>query len=144
MRAGCLCFRARRTARAVTRAYDEQLRPLGIKAPQLTLLSAVAAAGAEGQCVGLLQDVLAMDATTLSRNLRQLEQLGWIAVARAPKDRRVRTYTLTVEGIEKLEAALPVWRQTTATLEKLLAPETPDRVRDILDHLATQAVLGLS
>ena len=41
----CLCFRARRVSRALTRRYDEALRPLGIQATQLTLLNAIALSG---------------------------------------------------------------------------------------------------
>ena len=38
----CLCFRARRVSRALTRIFDEVLRPIGIQATQLTLLNAIA------------------------------------------------------------------------------------------------------
>lgn len=48
MAADCLCFRARRVARALTRMYDQALRPLGIQATQLTLLNAVAVSGERG------------------------------------------------------------------------------------------------
>ena len=44
----CLCFRARRVSRALTRIYDEALRPLGIQATQLTLLNAIALTGEAG------------------------------------------------------------------------------------------------
>jgi DNA-binding MarR family transcriptional regulator len=64
----CLCFRARRVSRALTRMYDEALRPLGIQATQLTLLNAIALSGAEGGPMSATAEVLAMDGTTLSRN----------------------------------------------------------------------------
>jgi hypothetical protein len=48
MAADCLCLRARRVSRALTRMYDDALRPLGIQATQLTLLNAVTMCGGEG------------------------------------------------------------------------------------------------
>ncbi len=46
MAAECLCLRTRRVSRAITRVYDEALRPLGVEATQLTLLNAVTVADA--------------------------------------------------------------------------------------------------
>ena len=51
---------------------------------------------------------------------------AWVVVARAPKDRRVRTYTVTALGSDPLMAALPVWEKATEVLEKRLAPELPE------------------
>ena len=39
----CACHRVRTAARVVTRAYDEALRPVGLRATQLSVLLAVAA-----------------------------------------------------------------------------------------------------
>ena len=52
MTADCLCFRARRVSRVITRLYDESLRPLGIQATQLTLLNAIAMSGERKSEVG--------------------------------------------------------------------------------------------
>jgi hypothetical protein len=48
--AGCACKHLRRTARAVTRLYDETLRPSGLRITQYTLLVAVALTGGCGWC----------------------------------------------------------------------------------------------
>ncbi len=134
IRAGCLCFRVRRASRALTRAYDEALRPLGIQAPQLTLLSAIAAAGPMGQRVPVLVDLLAMDATTLSRNLRQLEKPGLVSLHRAPADRRVRVVRLTDAGRGTLDAALPLWRSAHARLAQKLGEENAQALGKALDE----------
>ena len=66
----------------------------GIQATQLTLLNAIVlcdqASEAEGAAMSDLAEVLAMDLTTLSRNLRPLEKSRLIAVSQLPTDRRVR------------------------------------------------------
>ena len=48
----CACHKVRTAARAITRAYDDALRPVGLRAPQLTVL--VATASDESPCQLLL------------------------------------------------------------------------------------------
>ena len=131
MAAECLCFRARRVSRALTRLYDEALRPLDIHATQLTLLNAIAMCGARGGAMGRLADVLAMDTTTLSRNLRPLERAGLVRLERLPADRRVRMAFVTTDGERMIAAALPLWnRAHERVLAALGAVEAADlRVR---------------
>src|SRR5690606_30465729 len=111
MTAGCLCFRTRRLSRLITRAYDEALRPIGLQATQLTLLNAIAMGREAGQLMPRIASILAMDATTLSRNLRPLERDGLIVIGRREDDRRVRVARLTAAGEARLEAALPLWQE---------------------------------
>jgi DNA-binding MarR family transcriptional regulator len=141
MTADCLCFRARRAARAITRLYDEALRPLGLQAPQLTLMNAIAMAGAEGQPMRRLADALALDLTTLSRNLRTLEAAGLVAIGRSKDDRRVRVVSLTGEGERLLVEALPLWSQAHAAVVERLGAEEARTLRTSFDR-ATQATHG--
>ena len=136
MSAECLCFRARRVSRAVTRIYDDALRPLGIHATQLTLLNAIAMAGAEGAAMARLADALAMDTTTLSRNLRPLEKAGLLRLARLPADRRVRLAFLTTAGERMIADALPRWSDAH---ERVCAALGADAAADLRDRLDTAA-----
>src|SRR3954452_1049339 len=91
----CMCHRARMAARAVTRTYDDALRSTGLRATQLAVLTAVAARGALS--IKALADSLGMDRTTLTRNLRPLEETGYVLLA--PEGRyRSRMLTLTASG----------------------------------------------
>jgi DNA-binding MarR family transcriptional regulator len=126
--AECLCFRARRTSRVLTRLYDEALRPLGIQATQLTLLSGIAGAGEAGQRMSRLTDMLAMDPTTLSRNLRPLEKAGLAEIGRLEGDRRVRVARLTPQGKSVLTEALPLWRRAH---EQVVAALGADAAMDL-------------
>jgi DNA-binding MarR family transcriptional regulator len=132
MTADCLCFRARRVSRALTRMYDEALRPLGIAATQLTLLNAVTMAG-EAATMGTLAEILAMDQTTLSRNLRPLEKAGLIAIARHPEDRRVRVARLTPAGEQMVEDALPLWTRAHERVVAALGADSALELRDRFD-----------
>lgn len=139
MTAECLCFRARRVSRALTRLYDEALRPLGIQATQLTLLNAVAMCGEDGAPMGRVADVLAMDGTTLSRNLRPLEKAGLVRIARLPGDRRVRLAQLTPAGRQRVAEALPLWTQAHQRVVAALGAEPAAELRLRFDAAAAAA-----
>jgi len=136
--AECLCFRSRRVARVLTRHFDEALRPIGLQATQLTLLSAIAAAG-DGQTMARLTAVLAMDPTTLSRNLRPLEKSGLIEIGRSEKDKRVRLARLTLGGERLLARALPVWRDAQDRLVHALGNDAALDLRTRFDATAAAA-----
>jgi DNA-binding MarR family transcriptional regulator len=137
MAANCLCFRSRRVARLITRAYDETLRPIGLQATQLSLLSAIALAGSKDDAMLRIANVLSMDLSTLSRNLRPLERDGLIKIDRLQHDRRQRVVKLTEEGERLLEAALPLWQQASDRIAEALGDESAERLRRSLDEAAT-------
>ena len=80
-----------------------------------------------------LHDLLAMDPTTLSRNLKPLQNRGWAALEAAQKDRRVRIVKLTHEGELVLEQALPLWREAQEQLVKLLGQDQAVALRQQLE-----------
>jgi DNA-binding MarR family transcriptional regulator len=127
--AECLCFRSRRLARIVTRHFDEALRPLGINATQLTLLAAIAGPGPAGQSMSRLHDFLAMDSTTLSRNLKPLRAGGFVTLESAVKDRRVRIAKLTPDGERALSEALPVWQEAQDQLVERFGQDQAEALR---------------
>jgi DNA-binding MarR family transcriptional regulator len=139
MTADCLCFRARRVSRVITRLYDESLRPLGIQATQLTLLNAIAMSGEAGAMMGRLAEVLALDATTLSRNLRPLVALKLVKLGRPPGDRRVRLARLTPAGERLVAEALPLWTDAHRRVVSMLGPEAAAELRDVFDAAAASA-----
>ena len=104
----CACFNTRKAARAVTRFYDDMLAPSGLKATQLTMLGAISISGPTR--MSELADMLALDKTTLTRNLTLLEAGGLIAIA-AGADRRERVVAHTRAGTDAVDRALPRWRE---------------------------------
>ena len=84
--AGCTAMRLRRTARRVTQIYERHLEPYGLTAAQFGLLAQLRAHA--GVSIGALAELMFMDATTLSRNLRPLERRALVAFSRDARDRR--------------------------------------------------------
>jgi DNA-binding MarR family transcriptional regulator len=113
----CACASLRRTARAVTRMYNHELRPTGLELTQFTLLMALEITGETTQ--GALGKLLALDTTSLTRMLRPLTDGGWVGV-KAGDDRRQRLLRLTSLGRQKLEHARPHWERAQSRLQKAL------------------------
>ena len=109
----CVCHKVRMAARAVTRAYDEALRPTGLRSTQFSVLVAVGMNGAIS--ISAMAKFMGMDRTTLTRNLRPLYEEGLVAVG--PEGwRRSRNLEITSKGRERLKKALPLWTQAQRTL----------------------------
>jgi DNA-binding MarR family transcriptional regulator len=116
----CLCASFRRTARALTQHYEAAVRPLGLRATQLTMLQVLSLAGEVSQ--GQLGEMLAMDSTSLTRTLAIMAREGWIAERRG-KDRRERRLRLSRGGEAKLKRALPVWEKVQTRLRRRLGDQ---------------------
>jgi DNA-binding MarR family transcriptional regulator len=131
----CTCFNLRKAARAVTQRFDEALKPSGLLATQFTILTAVAIAGA-GTMTELAQ-ILVMDRTTLTRNLKPLEREGLISIEPG-QDKRVRIICLTAKGQNALAQALPLWKQVQNSVQQGLGQ---DKWTLLLAHLADTTAL---
>jgi DNA-binding MarR family transcriptional regulator len=105
---GCACRRLRGAARAVTRLYDDALRPTGLRTTQFTLLVAAELRG--GPLISELADRLALERTSLTRELKLLEERGLVSITPG-EDRRARVVEVTAEGKRALAAAYPRWRE---------------------------------
>ena len=114
----CLCLHLQRAARVVARRFDEVLRPLGITQGQFSLLMSLNRPAPPS--IGSVADLLAMDRTTLTANLKPLERRGLVAVRVDEADRRSRRLSLTPSGRALLVSAVPIWKRTHAALERQL------------------------
>jgi DNA-binding MarR family transcriptional regulator len=111
----CMCSSFRRTSRALSQLYEKALRPLGLRAPQFTILQVLSNAGELSQ--GKLGEILAIDSTTLTRTLEIMNRRGWIAERRG-EDRRERRLRLSKAGETQLKRALPAWDKVQSRLRR--------------------------
>jgi DNA-binding MarR family transcriptional regulator len=113
----CLWQRTRAAARIITRFYDEEIRSMGLRATQVSVLVTVAANSELS--ISALSDELGMDRTTLTRNLRPLEQRGLLVIS--PEGRhRIRQVRLTPAGEAALAKAVEHWERAQAAMERRL------------------------
>lgn len=132
----CACLKARTAARAVTRLYDDALRPVGLRATQLSVLVAVAFSDAVS--IASLSRLLGMDRSTLTRNLRPLEEQGLVVLG-PERHHRSRTLSITSKGDQLVRKALPLWEKTQDKLREEIRRPHWTNLHAELDHVIKAA-----
>jgi len=130
----CIAGRLRMLTRAVTKMYNQALRPHGLTVSQMNILVAVSYLGQVKQ-----QDVcdaLYLEKSTLSRDLARMRAQGWITAVPGD-DRRATMLSVTAAGQQLLETAFPAWRQAQEAAKALLGEAEATAIGRI-----TQAMRG--
>ena len=141
MAATCLGRAARRTANVVTRAYNQQLSPLGLEVTQFTILCTVALERAQSSAE--LAELVGVERSTLARNLDRLIAAGLVAAEKG-EGRRI-VHRLTEKGAETVAAAIPLWRQAQEAILSRLPAEREDAIREdfrLLRRAANGVIAG--
>jgi DNA-binding MarR family transcriptional regulator len=117
-------------SRVVTRHYDRALAPVGLSTSSYSILSRT---NREGPLpLGALAARLAMDRTTLSREIAPLVDRGLLLAAPDESDRRKRIVRLTDAGTALVERARPLW----ATAQQELSASFGDgRTEQLMSEL---------
>lgn len=110
----CVCTTLRRISRAVTAAYDEALRPSGLRITQFAILRTLARVGPVA--VTRLAAETGLDRSTMGRNLDPLERRDLVRIAVGEADQRERVVHLTQGGTEAIALAVPFWTEAQARL----------------------------
>jgi DNA-binding MarR family transcriptional regulator len=116
----CTCANLRKATRAVTQAYDNALRPVGLRATQFTVLATLAGSGKLP--LTKLSEALGMDRTTLTRNLQPLQRRDLICFENED-DQRIRIVVLTDVGKRVFEDARPFWEAMQMQMSEGLGQE---------------------
>ena len=116
----CVASRLRMLNRAITNIYDDALRPLGLKASQLNILIVTAKLGLARP--GQVCEILQLDASTLSRNVKPLQAHGWVEVVPG-EDARAQPFRLMPKGKRLIEKAVPAWEEAQRRASELLGNE---------------------
>lgn len=130
----CACFNVRRFNRVLTQHFAAALRASGLQATQLPLLARLAAGPA---VLTELADWLAMDRTTLLRNLRPLARRSWVRdeTGTGGRTRRLR---LTPSGHRLLAEIRPAWQRAQAQVVAAFPPGEWDRFMARMEVVAAR------
>ncbi|MBB3011287.1 MULTISPECIES: MarR family winged helix-turn-helix transcriptional regulator [Cupriavidus] len=99
----------------MTGIYDDALRPVGLKITQLSLLRALDRLGAA--TYKEIAAEVALDKTTISRNIKLLIDSGWVTIS-GEEDARYKVAKLSPSGIRMLRDAEPHWRNAQTQVER--------------------------
>jgi DNA-binding MarR family transcriptional regulator len=134
----CYCATLRQASRVLTSIYDHQLRAVGLRVTQFTLLQALQLS--PGMRITDLVDVLAMEQSTLTRTLAILQSNGWVQVADRPSGRE-KCWELTPLGQDVYEQALTPWQQAQALIEERFGRERMAEMHTSMHALADCATV---
>jgi DNA-binding MarR family transcriptional regulator len=125
----CLAFSIRKLNRMITAIYDEALAAAGIQTSQFNVL--VAASNCPASRPSELAKILAMDESTLSRNVERMCAKKLLR-READDDRRSHRITVTAKGLAVIGAAYPAWRKAQEEASRLLVQQGFAAIRSAL------------
>jgi DNA-binding MarR family transcriptional regulator len=132
----CFGHRSRKAARAVTRAFNQRLKPFGLNISQYVLLGVIARG--EHRSVAAMAEEVGVEPSALLRNLRLLEDRGLIA-GEGGRGRAGRRLAVTEAGVALIWESVPAWRQAQTDLAALLDGRA-DETREALVRLERAAL----
>ncbi|MGH6997333.1 MAG: MarR family winged helix-turn-helix transcriptional regulator [Phenylobacterium sp.] len=132
----CFGHRSRKAARAVTRAFNQRLKPFGLNISQYVLLGVIARG--EHRSIAAMAEEVGVEPSALVRNLRLLEARGLVA-GEGGRGRGGRQLAVTPQGADLIETTIPAWRRAQADLAARLDGDA-DETRQALVRLEHAAL----
>ena len=115
----CLNYNVRGVSRILNQRYDSYLSKCGLTSVQFSILSSIISYDAIS--INDLALMLSMDRTTLSRNLKAIEEKGYVCEV-TDRDRRSRKLKITDAGLIAVEQAIPLWKKAQHEAMMLAGP----------------------
>jgi len=125
----CFNLAMRKSSRLITQFYEEKLKCLGLKVGQFSILRAVSFQ--KETTNRELQNILVLDQTTLTRNLKPLFRDEYLQSSSDPNDGRLKTIRLTQSGRDLYEQALPIWQQAQQDILSKLGEDKAEKIHEL-------------
>lgn len=127
----CFNLKMRQANRVLTSHYDGYLRELGLTIAQFSILRTLSYMKQTSQKD--LQEVLVLQQTTLTRNLKPLIRSGYIQTSPSPDDGRVTLVSLTDEGTELFKKACKKWKLAQENVSEKLGDKLSEQLLEVAD-----------
>ena len=131
----CVAYNLRKAARITSKIYEKEMRAAPVQGPQFSLLVIIAQRGP--MTISRLADAIGADRTTLTRNLRQLENKRVIQIAPGG-DPRSKQIKVLPKGEAALRASVKYWEKAQ---RKVLDALGEDRWSRMLRDLSVVSAL---
>lgn len=123
----------------MTQIYDAHLAAVGLTLTQYSLLAHLVRI--DPPTVHGLADIMGMDRTTLTRNLKPLLARGLLE-HHSCQDRRCRRVCVTPEGQELYAQAKPLWRAAQNEIQTRLGDQDTAQLHRLLDDTFSRLEAG--
>jgi DNA-binding MarR family transcriptional regulator len=127
---GCTNFKLRQLTRRVSQHYDRVVAASGLKTTQYSLLAQIEHLGPVRPSD--LSAAMAMEASTLTRNLQPLVANGWAEIGPG-EDGRSRLVAITARGRAKRHEARREWKRAQLALNERLGVARVAELHALLD-----------
>ena len=127
----CIGARVRILNRAISRIYDDMIRPHGIKFSQMNILTVVTLRGPIQQKE--IGQILSLEKSTLSRNVALMETKGWLKIQAGEGNNRF--LVVTPKGQDLLVSAAPDWAKAQEQVTTILGAQTAAELRQAADRI---------
>jgi DNA-binding MarR family transcriptional regulator len=128
----CIGFRVRMLNRVITSIFDDALAKAGVKTAQFNVL--VAVSNRPELRPSELAKILAMDESTLSRNVERMCARGLLDL-NPDDDRRSHRISITAKGSAIIDQAYPAWEKAQEEASRLLGAEGIAALRTAVRNL---------
>jgi len=128
----CFNLAMRKSSRLITQFYEERLKSAGLKVGQFSILRAVFFN--KETTNKALQEILVLDQTTLSRNLKPLFRDGYLQTSVDDNDSRQKNISLTDSGSELYHNALPLWQQAQQEIAEKLGDVQANNIHELAER----------
>lgn len=129
----CNATALRKAARLVSQFYDQALAPCGLKSTQRSILMQIFRAKDVG--IGELAELLVLDRTAMTHNLKPLVRDGLVSIEPSETDRRAKVVALTSVGIEKLAQSEGLWQSAQDGFEAAYGEASSLELRQTLGRV---------
>mgnify|MGYP001571190001 CR=1 FL=1 len=134
---GCICIDVRTAAQRLTAIYDQAMAASGVSVNQFSLLHLIFSL--DTPTLKDLAVASGLDRSTLGRNIRVMEKLGFVTM-HIGDDARVRNVRMTSKGSAAFKKAVPMWREVQSRLANKIGPAQHVQFKETLQTLTSSAM----
>lgn len=128
----CINGKLRKLHRMLNATYQQMMRPYGLRGSMLSILFLI------GKRPGIHQRAVAerlvLDESTMSRDLKKLQERGLLLAEKSAKDSRQKEVQLTAAGYELVEDITPKWTILHHRMESALGTFSLQQI-DQISHI---------
>jgi len=124
----CINAKLRKLHRLLNAAFQQKINPFGLRGSMLSILFIIGKRRHINQ--KQIADMLVLDQSTMSRDLKKLVAKGWVHIAKG-EDSRHSELELTEMGFQLLEEVSPIWEALQEKLNSILGTHNIQQI----DHL---------
>ena len=117
----------------------EKFKPYGIQGSMLSILFIIGKQSTINQKT--LADLLVLDPSTMSRDVKKLVSKGWVKVSKG-EDTRSSELSITVAGCLLLEEIAPIWEKLHNKVSELLGNFSVQQI-DVITEVISRETASL-